>query len=181
MTAWLRVRSPVGVLAIEATEAGVVAVRFGDSGPSRPGVSAAARAHAEAAEAALSDYFAGRPPGIRRGLRRPLSDEQGSPGPGWPVKLDLRGTDFQRAVWRALLDIPWGEVRSYGEVAALLGRPGAARAVGSANHENPVAILVPCHRVVQAQGRLGGYGGGLESKRWLLAHEAAHAPVLRLG
>jgi methylated-DNA-[protein]-cysteine S-methyltransferase len=165
MTAWLRLRSPLGVLAVEATDAGVVAVRFGDAGASRPGVSAAARPHAEAAETALSDYFAARPP---------------APS-GWPVKLDLRGTDFQRAVWETLLDIPWGEVRTYGEVAARLGRPGAARAVGGANHENPVAILVPCHRVVQALGRLGGYGGGLESKRWLLAHEAAHAPVLRLG
>jgi methylated-DNA-[protein]-cysteine S-methyltransferase len=70
-------------------------------------------------------------------------------------------------------------VRSYGEIAEALGCPGAARAVGGANHQNPVAILIPCHRVVQAGGRLGGYGGGPEVKRWLLAHEAAHAPALR--
>ncbi len=161
MSAHLRFRSPVGPLALEATEAGLVGLHFGDRGPSRPGVSLKARAHLEEAEAALRDYFAGRPP------RLPA--------------LDLRGSAFQRAVWAALLEIPWGEVRTYGELARALGAPGGARAVGGANHENPVAILVPCHRVVQAGGRLGGYGGGLEVKRWLLAHEAAHAPALRLG
>jgi methylated-DNA-[protein]-cysteine S-methyltransferase len=93
--------------------------------------------------------------------------------------LDLHGSPFQRAVWSALGEIPWGEVRSYGEIARLLGRAGGARAVGGANHENKVAILVPCHRVVQAGGRLGGYAAGLDVKRWLLAHEAAHAPALR--
>jgi methylated-DNA-[protein]-cysteine S-methyltransferase len=71
-------------------------------------------------------------------------------------------------------------VRTYGDVAALLGRAGGARAVGAANGQNPVAILVPCHRVVQAGGRLGGFAAGLDVKRWLLAHEAAHAPALRL-
>jgi methylated-DNA-[protein]-cysteine S-methyltransferase len=122
-------------------------------------VSLRARSHLEAAEQALRDYFAGRPPRL--------------------PPLDLRGSPFQRAVWAALLDIPWGEVRTYGEIALALGRAGGARAVGGANHENPVAILVPCHRVVQVGGRLGGYAGGLDLKRWLLAHEAAHAPALR--
>jgi methylated-DNA-[protein]-cysteine S-methyltransferase len=91
----------------------------------------------------------------------------------------LRGTDFELAVWRALLAIPFGETRTYGELATLLKQPGAARAVGQANHHNPIAILVPCHRVVAARGGLGGYGGGLPAKRWLLAHEAAHMPLLR--
>jgi methylated-DNA-[protein]-cysteine S-methyltransferase len=161
MTARLRYRSPVGLLTVEAGDEGLLGLSFGDRGPSRPGVSARARGHLELARGALDDYFAGRPP--------PL------------LALDLRGTEFQRAVWAALARIPWAEVRTYGEIARLLGRPGAARAVGGANHENPVAILVPCHRVVQSQGRLGGYGGGLEVKRWLLAHEAAHAPALRPG
>lgn len=161
MTARLRYRSPVGLVSVEAGDQGVFGLAFGDRGPSRPGPSARARSHLEAAEEALRDYFEGRPP------RMPL--------------LDLRGTPFQLRVWNALLEIPWGEVRTYGEVARLLGREGGARAVGGANHENPVAILVPCHRVVQASGRLGGYGGGLDVKRWLLAHEAAHAPALRRG
>jgi len=159
VSARLRFRSPVGPLTIEAGDAGVYGVAFGERGPSRAGVSASARAHLDAAEEALRQYFAGRPPRL--------------------PPLDLRGTPFQRRVWDALLAIPWGETRSYGEIAAALGRSGAARAVGGANHENPVAILVPCHRVVQAGGGLGGYGGGLEVKRWLLAHEAAHAPALR--
>ncbi|MGB8931453.1 MAG: methylated-DNA--[protein]-cysteine S-methyltransferase, partial [Anaeromyxobacteraceae bacterium] len=123
--------------------------------------SAAEDAHLEAARRALREYFAGKPP------RLPA--------------LDLRGSEFQRAVWSALLEIPWGETRSYGEIAARIGRPGAARAVGGANHENPIAILVPCHRVVAVRGALGGYAGGLDRKRWLLAHEADHGPLLKLG
>jgi methylated-DNA-[protein]-cysteine S-methyltransferase len=161
VTARIRFRSPIGVLSIEAGGEGVFGLSFGDRGPPRAGVSARARSHLDAAAAALRDYFAGRAPTIPR--------------------LDLRGTPFQLAVWAALQEIPWGEVRTYGEIATLLGRAGSARAVGGANHENPVAILVPCHRVVQAGGRLGGYGGGLPVKRWLLAHEAAYAPALRSG
>ncbi len=159
MTARLRIRCPVGVLCVEAGDQGVFGLSFADRGPPRAGVSARARAHLEAAEEALASYFAGRPPRL-------------------PV-LDLRGSPFQLAVWSALRDIPWGDVRTYGEIAALLGRAGGARAVGAANGQNPVAILVPCHRVVQAGGRLGGYSAGLGVKRWLLAHEAAHAPALR--
>ncbi len=160
MAANLRFRSPVGVLSVEAGDSGVFGLSFGDRGPSRAGVSARARAHLEAAEEALAAYFAGRPP------RLPI--------------LDLRGTSFQLAVWSALCAIPWGETRTYGEIAALLGRGGGARAVGAANGQNPVGILVPCHRVVQAGGRLGGFSAGLDVKRWLLAHEAGHAPALRM-
>lgn len=93
------------------------------------------------------------------------------------LDLDLRGTDFQVAVWRALLHIPYGGTLTYGEVARAVGRPGGARAVGQAVHVNPVAIVVPCHRVVAGGGRIGGYGGGLETKRRLLALEGA--PALR--
>ena len=82
-------------------------------------------------------------------------------------------------MWSGLLRIPFGETRTYGELAAALGIPSAARAVGAANGRNPIWILVPCHRVVAAGGALGGYAGGLEAKRWLLAHEAGHAPILR--
>lgn len=89
------------------------------------------------------------------------------------VPLDLRGTPFQTQVWRALLAIPYGETRSYGEIARAVGRPGAMRAVGGASAANPVALVVPCHRVVQSGGRLGGYGGGVELKARLLALERA--------
>jgi methylated-DNA-[protein]-cysteine S-methyltransferase len=108
----------------------------------------------------LDDYFAGT---------REVFD----------VPLVLDGTEFQRQVWSALRDIPYGETRSYGQIAATIGRPGASRAVGLANGRNPVAIIVPCHRVIGASGDLTGYGGGLDRKRTLLAHERDHiAPRL---
>lgn len=93
---------------------------------------------------------------------------------GLPVETG--GTPFQRAVWTALRDIPCGQTVSYSELARRIARPSAVRAVGLANGANPVGIVVPCHRVVGANGTLTGYGGGLERKRWLLAHEA-HIPV----
>lgn len=83
------------------------------------------------------------------------------------------GTEFQRSVWRALRQIPCGETISYGELARRIGRPAAVRAVGLANGANPIGIVVPCHRVIGADGTLTGYGGGIERKRWLLAHERA--------
>ncbi len=89
--------------------------------------------------------------------------------------MDAGGTAFQRRVWGALREIPPGRTRSYGQLAAAAGRPRAARAAGAANGANPVSLVVPCHRVVGADGRLTGYGGGLERKRWLLAHEAGAA------
>jgi methylated-DNA-[protein]-cysteine S-methyltransferase len=88
------------------------------------------------------------------------------------LDLDMRGTDFQRKVWDALLTIPYGETRSYGEIARQIGRPDRARAVGAANGQNPVSIIVPCHRVIGSDGSLVGYGGGLERKRILLDLEA---------
>ncbi len=87
------------------------------------------------------------------------------------VPLDMQGTPFEMTVWKELLKIPYGETRSYGEVAAALGKPGAARAVGGANGANCLAIIVPCHRVIQEDGSLRGYGGGLWRKRFLLELE----------
>jgi methylated-DNA-[protein]-cysteine S-methyltransferase len=107
--------------------------------------------------AAFADYFAG----------------SGSALAALP--LDPQGSDFRRRVWRALREIPAGATAGYGEIARRIGRPGAARAVGGANHHNPIAIAIPCHRVIGGDGRLVGYAGGLERKRWLLAHEAACA------
>jgi len=154
-----RYRSAVGTLTFEVGDEGLRSLRFGAEGALRPPVTSAENEHLEATRRALKEYFAGKPPRLPR--------------------LDLRGSAFQLAVWRALLEIPWGETRTYGDVAARIGRPGSARAVGGANHDNPIVILVPCHRVVAAGGALGGYGGGLEKKRRLLAHEADHGPILR--
>jgi methylated-DNA-[protein]-cysteine S-methyltransferase len=95
------------------------------------------------------------------------------------LELAPAGTEFQRAVWNALLEIPYGETRSYGEIARAIGQPKAARGVGSANHANPIGLIVPCHRVIGANGSLTGYGGGLPLKQALLAHEASHRPDVR--
>jgi O-6-methylguanine DNA methyltransferase len=107
----------------------------------------------------LEEYFAGE----RREFNFPL---------------DLRGTDFQLACWRALLAIPYGETRSYGDIARAVGKPTAFRAVGMANNRNPVAIVVPCHRVIASDGGLCGYGGGLDVKRKLLELEGALSGTL---
>jgi len=104
----------------------------------------------------LSEYFAGE----RSEFDLPLAAE---------------GTAFQRKVWTALCTIPYGETLSYGELARRIGQPSAARAVGLANGSNPLPIVVPCHRVIGADGSLTGFGGGIERKRWLLAHEARYS------
>ena len=110
------------------------------------------------AVAQLEAYFAGK-------LRR------------FDLPLDLDGTEFQRRVWEQLVQIPYGETRTYAQVAAAIGHPSAIRAVGSANGQNPVAIIVPCHRVVRTGGGLGGYGGGLDAKRALLALEQSSSTL----
>lgn len=93
------------------------------------------------------------------------------------LPIDVRGTAFQEAVWRALRHIPAGETRSYAEIAAAVGKPDAVRAAGAANGANPVAVLIPCHRVVRSDGGLGGYAYGLHRKRSLLAWESGHGPL----
>ena len=112
-----------------------------------------------AALAQLEAYFAGE-------LRR------------FDLPLSLPGTPFRQKVWQALREIPYGETISYAELARRVGHPYACRAVGTANGHNPIAVIVPCHRVIAADGTLGGYGGGLERKAWLLRHEF---DVLRLS
>lgn len=90
------------------------------------------------------------------------------------IPLKLHGTAFQQRVWQVLKEIPYGATLSYGELAQRIDNPNASRAVGLANGRNPISIVVPCHRVIGADGSLTGYGGGLERKRWLLAHEGLH-------
>jgi len=88
------------------------------------------------------------------------------------IPLSMKGTNFQKRVWKALLDIPFGATKSYGDIANALGSPGASRAVGSANNINPIAIIVPCHRVIGSTGKMVGFGGGLETKQFLLDLES---------
>jgi methylated-DNA-[protein]-cysteine S-methyltransferase len=96
------------------------------------------------------------------------------------LELDFVGTDFQRDVWATLLTIPFGETRSYGEIARLLGKPAAVRAVGAANGRNPISIIAPCHRVIGASGSLTGFAGGLQAKQFLLALEGRQSLALAL-
>ena len=120
----------------------------------RPAVALKETRSASAARRALEAYFAGELDAV---------DE---------LATVTNGTVFQRAVWEALRRIPRGQTLSYGALASKIGRPAAVRAVGAANGANPIAIVVPCHRVIGANSTLTGYGGGLDRKRWLLAHEA---------
>jgi O-6-methylguanine DNA methyltransferase len=113
---------------------------------------------------------------VRAWLKRYFA---GSVIAGRDLELDLRGTAFEQRVWQALLDIPFGETRAYGQLAVGLGSKELARAVGLANGRNPVAVVVPCHRVIGADGSLTGYGGGMTRKRWLLDHERSVAAEAR--
>lgn len=149
------VASPVGPLTLVATATALVGLRFADDPVPDDAAAVAAEAHPvlAATSAQLAAYLAGQ----RRRFELPL---------------ELHGTAFQRRVWSALLTIPYGATWSYGQLAAAIGSPTASRAVGLANGRNPVSIVVPCHRVIGADGRLTGYGGGLDRKRLLLDLEA---------
>jgi len=104
--------------------------------------------------------------------RRQLNEYFGGTRQTFELPLAAQGTAVQKDVWRALTQIPYGETRSYGEIAKQLGKPKASRAIGAANGRNPISIIVPCHRVIGSDGSLTGFGGGIERKQWLLAHEA---------
>ena len=110
---------------------------------------------------------------LATGLERAVASAIDNPSDKHRIPLDLHGTDFQCSVWDMLLTIPAGETRSYADLARALGKPNATRAVGAANGQNPVAVLVPCHRVIASDGTLGGYAGGLPLKQALLAGEGA--------
>ncbi len=158
MTFCLSFDSPIGRLAVRADEEAVVEVRFdGVCAPELPS-SAAAQALCERTRDELASYLAGR-----------RTD--------FTVPVAPRGTSFQRAVWQAMSEIPYGETRTYGDLATTVGEADAAQAVGLACGANPIPLIIPCHRVVAAKG-LGGFGGGLDRKRWLLELEGGQA---RLG
>ncbi|MFN6553357.1 methylated-DNA--[protein]-cysteine S-methyltransferase [Mycolicibacterium septicum] len=149
--------SPVGLLTLAGRDGKLMHLRMVDQTyePSREGWEADDTAFSDAADQ-LSAYFAGE---------RTEFD----------LELDMVGTQFQRRVWEALQTIPYGETCSYGEIARQIGSPSASRAVGLANGHNPIGIIVPCHRVIGANGSLTGYGGGLDRKRALLELERSRA------
>jgi methylated-DNA-[protein]-cysteine S-methyltransferase len=148
------INSPIGPLTLTERDGALVRLSFGAHGPCDPPTPLLRRATGQ-----LNEYFAG----TRRDFDLPLAPS---------------GTEFQRACWHALTEIPYGETRSYGEQAMRIGRPDRARAVGAANGANPIAVIVPCHRVIGADGSLVGFGGGLETKRRLLDLEAGIIALL---
>lgn len=159
-----RIETPVGTVLLVTDDAGAVrALDFLDYEPRMMRLLARHYGQVKLTPGAAPDPVRGAVLAYFNGNARALE----------PLSVATRGTPFQREVWAALRSIPAGETRSYGQLAAAIGRPKAVRAVGLANGANPVGIIVPCHRVVGANGTLTGYAGGLERKRWLLAHEAA--------
>jgi methylated-DNA-[protein]-cysteine S-methyltransferase len=150
-------QSPVGLLLVAATENGLRCVHFHRGKlpvATKDEVWIESREQVRASTQQIEAYFRGE-------LRE------------FTCKLDLAGTSFQKDCWRALLRIPYGQTRTYTDIAREIGRPRAFRAVGQANHDNPIAIVVPCHRVLGANGMLTGYGGGLSTKEKLLRLEGA--------
>ena len=151
--------SPVGSLQLMASDTGLVAVLWARDCPGRVPVEAstedASNPFLTEAEQQLEEYF---------GRQRTL----------FTVPLDLRGTSFQREVWQALMAIPFGETRTYAQIARQLGNPKATRAVGAANGRNPISILVPCHRVIGSSGKLTGFAGGVSAKAYLLNLEVGN-------
>jgi len=157
MIEYRTIDSPIGPLTLAGRDSVLTMLRMVDQTyePSRTGWAPNPAAFQDATDQ-LSAYFAGE-----------LTE--------FDFKFELRGSEFQRRVWEALQTIPYGETRSYGNIAEQIGAPGSARAVGLANGHNPIAIVVPCHRVIGANGGLTGYGGGLNRKQTLLALETKHA------
>lgn len=157
--------SPLGRLLVARTERGVCSVSLADSE-----TELAKRLRREFPRARVERDRNGLSGAVRQ-LVRFLKGQQ----PRFDLPLDVRGTAFQCRVWEELLRIPYGVTRTYGDVARALGKPGAARAVGTACGSNPLPLIIPCHRVVRGSGQLGGYGLGLPRKRKLLAQESRRA------
>lgn len=149
--------SPVGSLKLVATDDGLAAILWENENPRRVPLNIIGEDNAHPVlvetERQLEEYFSGK--------RKTFA-----------LKLDFAGTEFQKKVWRALLAIPFGETRSYGQIAKEIGRPTAVRAVGAANGRNPISIIAPCHRVIGSTGKLTGFAGGLDAKARLLELES---------
>ena len=143
------IKSDIGILEISATEKGIAGVNFVE----RPQQKVKPNKHTEQCKCQLSEYL---------NNQRQIFN----------LSFDQQGTEFQHQVWQALLTIPFGQIASYSDIANQINNPKAVRAVGAANGKNPISIIVPCHRVIGANGTLTGYASGLERKQWLLQHES---------
>ncbi|HZN03227.1 MAG TPA: methylated-DNA--[protein]-cysteine S-methyltransferase [Candidatus Polarisedimenticolia bacterium] len=164
-----RAEGPLGPLVAGVDDGGVWFLEFGGGGRSD--------AHLEALGRRLDRPLVRRRHPLLDRLRGELEEYFDGRRRVFEVPVRLEGTPFQLRVWHELTKIPYGEVRSYLQIARGLGDPQAVRAVGGANGSNPISIVVPCHRVIGADGSIVGYGGGLERKRWLLAHERGERPL----
>lgn len=162
-----QIATPLGTMRVAADDRAVVSLEFADDEAGQAGLEALARRHGCTLAAGFN------PVSIR--LAEELEAYFSGALQRFTTPLSAAGTEFQRLAWQALASIPYGETLSYGEQACRIGRATAVRAIAQANGANPIAIVLPCHRVIGADGTLTGYGGGLERKRWLLAHEARHA------
>lgn len=163
----------IGHAFVAQTERGVCALYFLDENDPGPGLE---RIHRDYPDCQVEKDQKALEPVLER-LREVIAGHEDAGA----IPLDLRGTEFQRSVWDALCAIPRGQTRTYGQIAAALGQPGAARAVGTACGANPVALLVPCHRALRTGGGLGGFRWGLEKKEMLLALEKAGAEQMTLA
>ncbi len=159
--------SPVGEFVVGATDRGLCLFEFADRG----GLD---RIRARMLKRYKMEMKEGTHPMLDEGAKQSQEYFDGK-RKDFDLTLDQKGTKFELSVWKQLMEIPLGTTCSYGEMAARLGNPGAARAVGRANGANYIAVIVPCHRVIEANGELRGYGGGLWRKKWLLDHERAMA------
>lgn len=166
--------SPVGPLFLAASEKGLVALEFDARLPGQQTIRPNPRDLRVESKTVRFELDDGKMSGYARELGEYFAGNRRA----FRFPLDLRGTDFQLACWRALLAIPYGETRTYGDIARAVGRPQGFRAVGMANNRNPIAIVVPCHRVIASDGTLCGYGGGLDVKRKLLELEGATSGTL---
>jgi len=164
--------SPIGEIAVFADGEALVGLEFVDAVER----TSAVKKHLERALGPLEYEETKDPAGAITRLKRFFAGDVGALD---EQEVAMHGTAFELKVWSALREIKAGEARSYGEVAQAIGSPRAVRAVGAANGHNPIALFVPCHRVIASDGSLHGYGGGLPRKRWLLDHERAHAPAPR--
>jgi|SRR5690554_1681541 len=159
--------SPLGILKIKFTARGVLGISFMEN---EQNINNCNKAQVYDADLMiykylfkeLNNYFLGR-------LKK------------FEVPIILKGTEFQKKVWQEMMKIPYGELKTYGEIARVVGAPNSARAVGNASHENKIPIIIPCHRVIGIKGRLTGYASGLDKKKWLLNHEKKHKEGVENG
>jgi len=165
------IASPSGRMIAGATDKGICLLMWQDEQRAERIIDGVKKNHQLPAEPGDSPYL--------DKLERQLAEYFEGNRQEFDIPLDFAGTDFENSTWKQLLKIPYGQTRSYGQIAAKIGEPNASRAIGRANGANPIAVVIPCHRVIRSGGDLGGYGGGIERKKWLLELESSQMAVFK--